>query len=440
MKLILILLAAVAIATIAPMGSTSAATYYVDKAHAKASDSNPGTEALPWATIQKAAATLIAGDTVYVKAGTYKGQVTPKYSGSVSKYITYSAYPGHEKKVIIDGDKIYIKSKSYIVVNGFRIQNSYFGIDVMGPNGSNIIVSNNYTYNTTGGGIHVFGVSPAVDPAGYDYKGLTNITIKDNEIERACNGGTGQMLAVANGVDVFTISGNHIFNGYNNVKGGEGIDAGRAVSNGKIVGNNLHNLNRISIYIDGSFGDSSSHTPGPTYNIEISNNTVHDTAAGITVRTEGRGPIQNVKLYNNLIWNIADGQGPSGISISTGGQWSANPGKVTNINVINNTIYNTQSGGLYITNKLADRVTVRNNITWKTAANRLSGPTNLTVDSNLFDKDPLFTAPDQANLYPKAGSLAIDKGSSVSAPSTDVMGTARPQQSIFDIGAYEYVQ
>jgi hypothetical protein len=107
--------------------------------------------------------------------------------------------------------------------------------------------------------------------------------------------------------------------------------------------------------------------------------------------------------------------------------------------VINNTIYNIGTAGFYVTNKLADGVTIRNNITWKTGTNKLSGPTNLVVDYNLFGKDPLFAAPDQGNLYPKAGSLAIDKGSSINAPSTDHAGTARPQQTAFDIGAYEYV-
>jgi hypothetical protein len=324
-------------------------------------------------------------------------------------------------------------------VNGFRVQNAYFGIDVTGPNGSNIVVSNNYTYNTNGAGIQVLGVS-AGDPGTYNYKALTNITVTNNEIERACNGGLTEMISVSNGVDNFTISGNHIFNGYNNVKGGEGIDVKRAVSNGKIFGNNIHNINRIAIYVDGSFGDSSSHKPAPTYNIEIFNNKVHDTKQGINVRTEGRGPIRDVKLYNNLIWNIAGGQGPTGIAIPAGGLYSDNPGRVTNISVINNTIYNIGTAGFYVTNKLADGVTIRNNITWKTGTNKLSGPTNLVVDHNLFGKDPLFAAPDQGNLNLKKGSAAIDKGSSINAPSTDHSGLARPQLNGFDIGAYEYLQ
>jgi len=49
--------------------------YYVAK---NGSDSNPGSESQPWLTIQKAADTMVAGDTVYVKAGTYTEQVTPQ--------------------------------------------------------------------------------------------------------------------------------------------------------------------------------------------------------------------------------------------------------------------------------------------------------------------------------------------------------------------------
>ena len=64
-------------------------------------DSNPGTELLPWRTIQKAASTLVAGDTVYIKNGVYHETVVPANSGAAGNYITYSAYPGHSP--IIDG-------------------------------------------------------------------------------------------------------------------------------------------------------------------------------------------------------------------------------------------------------------------------------------------------------------------------------------------------
>ena len=49
---------------------------------------NPGTLDDPWQTIQKAAETLVAGDTVYIRAGTYFEQVIPLNSGSSSHFIT----------------------------------------------------------------------------------------------------------------------------------------------------------------------------------------------------------------------------------------------------------------------------------------------------------------------------------------------------------------
>ncbi len=61
-----------ALCVAAVAGNASATTtYYVDRSHVSASDANPGTEALPWLTIQHAADTLVAGDTVLVKAGSY---------------------------------------------------------------------------------------------------------------------------------------------------------------------------------------------------------------------------------------------------------------------------------------------------------------------------------------------------------------------------------
>jgi len=74
---------------------------------------------------------LVAGDTVYIKEGTYNEKVIPQNSGSPGNYITYTAYPGDT--VTIDGtgitpnwrDALFtIDGKSYIKISGFRIINS----------------------------------------------------------------------------------------------------------------------------------------------------------------------------------------------------------------------------------------------------------------------------------------------------------------------------
>src|SRR5664279_1798551 len=55
-----------------------ATEYYISPT---GSDSNPGTLAAPWGTIQKGADTAVAGDTVWIRGGTYK-ITTPHTSGS----------------------------------------------------------------------------------------------------------------------------------------------------------------------------------------------------------------------------------------------------------------------------------------------------------------------------------------------------------------------
>ncbi len=80
-------------AAASPRGQPAGSIYFVDRAHPQASDSNPGTEALPWKTIQHAADIAVAGDTVYVKASTYPERVTPGHSGSQRKCITFQALP-----------------------------------------------------------------------------------------------------------------------------------------------------------------------------------------------------------------------------------------------------------------------------------------------------------------------------------------------------------
>ncbi|MGH8605351.1 MAG: fibronectin type III domain-containing protein, partial [Gammaproteobacteria bacterium] len=234
-------------------GSTPLAAYYVDTNHPSASDSNQGTETLPWKTIQKAANTLVAGDTVYIKQGTYTGLVSPARSGSAGALITYSAYPGQEHQAIINGSAFEIKGKSYIKVSGLKIQNVPSGVSIgrgihiIGP-GSNITISGNHTYNTFESGIAAWG---APYQQGEPNAAITKLIIENNKVELANNAGWNEMITLANGIDGFEIRNNEVLNGGNDINGGEGIDVKSGTRNGKIYGNRVHDLKRIGIYIDG---------------------------------------------------------------------------------------------------------------------------------------------------------------------------------------------
>ena len=81
-------------------------TFFVAHKHPNASDDNPGTEARPWKTIGRAAATLEPGDRVIVKQGLYREWVRPARGGTgPTRMITYQAAPG--EKVVIRGSERY---------------------------------------------------------------------------------------------------------------------------------------------------------------------------------------------------------------------------------------------------------------------------------------------------------------------------------------------
>jgi len=73
-------------------GAASANTYYVATS---GNDTNPGTSLeKPFATIQRAATAMTAGDTCLIGTGTYRETVAPANGGLPGKPITFQALPG----------------------------------------------------------------------------------------------------------------------------------------------------------------------------------------------------------------------------------------------------------------------------------------------------------------------------------------------------------
>jgi hypothetical protein len=413
----------------------------------KGSDTNPGTEAQPWLTIKKAADTLVAGDTVYIKAGTYQERVVPNNSGSSGNYITYAAYTGDT--VNIDGSGIslsldmdglfVVENKSYITISGLSIKNARPNDNNNGiyvDSSSYIIIENNYIYNTVSSGIGIWNSD--------------HITVDGNEVELVCNNGEQECITVST-TDTFEIKNNHVHHSGPGTIGGEGIDAKDGSSNGKIYKNHVHHINRLGIYID-SWDKN-------TYNIEAYQNVVYECADdGFTLAAESGGLLENIKIYNNIAYNNLY----NGINISENGE-AIYSHPMKNIYVVNNTFYNngdsTWGGGVLIENPDAEDVVIRNNIFSQNGFAQIqveASVTNLTIDYNLIDGyrgyatetygtdyvtgDPLFVSisgvlPD---FHLQQNSPAIDKGSSSDAPADDYDGNVRPYGAGYDIGAYEY--
>jgi hypothetical protein len=109
----------------AMMCDAQAANYFIDQAHRNSNDTNPGTAELPWKTIQKANQALRPGDTVFLRSGTYSGQIIqPNNSGSSdTARIVYTSYPGEEVLIRDSAYGINLQNKSFITVNGIRFYN-----------------------------------------------------------------------------------------------------------------------------------------------------------------------------------------------------------------------------------------------------------------------------------------------------------------------------
>ena len=97
--------------------------FYVDKDSigGECSDEGPGTLSEPWCTIEKANASLEAGDTVLIRAATYNETIQPENSGaSETGRIVYRSYPG---ETVVLREMVYcirLQSKSHVTVSGIE--------------------------------------------------------------------------------------------------------------------------------------------------------------------------------------------------------------------------------------------------------------------------------------------------------------------------------
>ncbi len=412
-------------------------------------DSNPGTQTQPWQTIQKAATILVAGETVYIRAGTYPERIIPQNSGSDDQHtITYAAYPG--EPVTIDGNGIpipddeglfHISGKNYLRLSGVRVVNSAYA-GIFAENSSYITVEKNHTYNTTSSGIGVWG--------------STHIIVDGNEIELACSNGMQESLTLA-GTDTFEIKNNHVHNGpagYDK----EGIDVKDGSSNGTVYRNHVHHTQAVGIYVDA--------WDKHTFNIDVFQNIVHNVSAnGFALAAESGGLLEHVRVYNNIAYhNQWAGIWLSGCC----SQVAAHP--IHDVKIVNNTLYNngfTWGGGIALdVNPDIQNVVIRNNLASQNLSFQIAVdagvPTQtLAVDHNLIDGyrggegeiygdnavegSPQFVNSAEADFHLLPNSPAIDVGSSLDAPLSDFAGIPRPQDGNddglagFDIGAYEVV-
>lgn len=332
----------------------SSHTYYVSTL---GNDSNSGTIDKPWKTIQKAANTIGAGDTVFVRGGTYSESIKPTKSGADGNYITYSGY-GDEQVVVnsatfplnITGAVAYLKftKMSFIltasgditapimiansgsaaphdifldnlVLSGDAniIANRQYGLYVKAEKAiiRNITIQNSQIKNNDRIGIFLRGMvydakilNNTITNTGWGTEGIGNMHycmgIEIHPVETAADG-----ASQATGANGITIIGNDI-----SYSGMQGIRPAFC-QNILIKGNTIHQSGASGIQVEEGVTNvvldsntSYDNTKVFTFetgewidagkNVVVQNNVIHDNEIGFMIQTS-----ENVITRNNVIYS-----------------------------------------------------------------------------------------------------------------------------------------
>src|SRR5437588_161844 len=374
------------------------------------SDSNPGTLSSPWRTIQHAANSVQAGDTVYVRGGVYNESANISVSGSlIAGSIRFQSYPG--ETAIVDGTGlvpptsspqglINITNQSYISIQGFEIRNYQTssasaipaGIWVSGS-GSNIQILNNVIHNivtTSEASGNAFGIAVygTAAPASLD-----SITISGNQVYNLKTGQS-ESVNVDGNVTNFVITNNSIHDNDNigiDVIGFEGVSPDPSFDyarNGTVAGNTVYNISAINNPGEGNQYDANGIYVDGGSQVVIEHNLIHHVDIGIEMASEHQGHVTSfVIVRNNLVYSA------NSIGITIGG-YASNVGGTDHCTIVNNTLFqndtkNTGSGEFQIQYYATNNV-FKNNIVYASSQGLFinnytnSEPDPSDVDYNLY--------------------------------------------------------
>jgi len=348
-------------------------------------NSNPGTQAAPWRTIQHAADTARAGSTVNVRGGIYEELVSINASGNATDgFITFRSYPG--ETAILEAEHftpsgrsgvLTINNKSYVRIEGFEIRNfrtaehrlAPLGIDVIGAGSHIELLKNNVHHieqtfegrDAPGQGGNGFGIAVY----GTDAKTpITDLIIDGNEVHHLKTGSS-ESLVVNGNVTNFRITHNVVHDNNNigiDVIGFERTAPDPAVDqarDGVVSGNLVYNITsrgnpayRNDESSDGIYVDGGTR-------ILIEQNVIHDVDFGIELASEHKDRATSyVIARNNLVYHGHT----AGVSI---GGYAPERGRTDHCTVINNTLYDndtsaTGSGEFQMQWNMADNIFANN--------------------------------------------------------------------------------
>ncbi len=392
------------------------------------SDNNDGSSfAKAFLTIQKATNIAVAGDSILVYDGMYKGfDHFYKNSGTANQAIVYFA---KGKNVIINqscgrgGDGLNIEGSHFIEVNGFKVFQIPDISTSSGEDGIRVVLAD-------------------------------HVTIRNCEVDSCYRG-------------IFTGYTDDFLAEYNICKRSYG-EHGIYVSNNSdrvVVRYNICYNNRKAAGVQLN-PDLSSGQPGLSYDVKIYNNICYGNRIGLNLQG-----IYHSLVYNNLIYNNGTGGGGNGVTFFLGdaatgcrdvkfynntivvpstSQWGILAISSDSLQVYNNIIVsNSQKGSLHVDksckNYLSDYNILNDKMTQDDGATYINFKQwqQLGYDLNsILVKDNTSIFKNFANLDFQLAdnSPARNAGSSItqSIVKDDLLNKLRPQGKAFDIGCYEY--
>ncbi len=373
-----------------------AATYYVATS---GNNSNSGTSSSPWRTVAYAVSKMVAGDTTYVRGGTYtESGIQFRRSGTQSAPISLLNAPGQfpiincrsntnnkANSILFQSSSGYKNAIGRINLEGFEIRNCHVGIRLYNLHDS--VIRRNWIHRSASQGILGNG---------------TRILLDRNRINH-------------NGPIATSPSGTRSHGIYLN---------GTAIT---ITNNLFYDNLAYGIQLNGSSTSifNATYHAGPefavSHNWVITNNTfAYDrNRAGISV---WGSTCNNARIENNVFYQ-------NGVRLAS-----------------------TAPQGIDFTSTTCRGIQIRNNLAFASApgATRFLGTgatagTHYTQSGNIVNTvNPGFvnapaTLPSAPNFALASGSPAINKGLTTSATKNSYTNVSRPQQSLYDIGAFEFL-
>jgi len=381
------------------------------------SDSNPGTAAAPWQTLQKSANSVNPGDVVTVRAGNYVG-FDLRRDGTSAAPISFLADPGVNitQRNAVTADGINLESADYITIDGFTV-NSMPRAGIRSVTNQHVTIRNNHADLNATWGI---------------FTGFSDDLLIENNVTSRSQ--TQHGIYVSNSGDRPILRGNISWGnaGAGIHMNGDISQGGDGIISSALVENNV-------IYDNGTLGGSGINCDG-VQNSRIQNNLIYNNhASGISLyRIDGGGSSSSNVVVNNTIVQASDAR------------WALNIQNASTSNlVLNNILYNNHSfrGSIDISsdslpglvsdyNVLMNRMTTNGGTTVLTLA-QWQAATGQDSHSLVATPAQLFVNPGANDYHLSATSAAIDRGTSQSAPARDIEQNPRPSGAAWDIGAYE---